>query len=324
MRAAHPLLLALACYLAAAVPGVQAQDAYPRRPVRVIVPNAAGGSIDQVLRAIAERIEPVFGQPFVIDNRSGASGAIGAELAKAAPPDGYTLLAGSTSTNTITPNAQSGARYDGVRDFLPVINIAYTTKMVSVNPSVPAHTLRELIAYARAHPGVLNYISTGVGSSSQLDSEMFAERAGIRITHVPYRSPAAGIMALVAGDVQLSLSSITTTIGAVRAGTVRALAVIADCRSPLLPDVPTIAEAGMPDLDIRTWIGLVAPLGTPPAVISRLNTEINAALAEPAMRHWMAQQGWEPIGGSSAAFAQTLASDNAKWAAEIRKLGLRQ
>jgi tripartite-type tricarboxylate transporter receptor subunit TctC len=194
--------------------------------------------------------------------------------------------------------------------------------MIVVHPSVPATTLAGLVAYASAHPGALNYGSTGVGSSTQLDAEMFAERAGIRITHIPIRGPQQVNAALIAGDIQVSLSSITSSIGPVRAGQARALAVIGNERSPLLPDVPTIAEAGLPGLEIRTWIGVVAPLRTPPAVIARLNAEFNTALADPALRQWMELQGWEPIGGSSADFARTLAADNARWAAEIRKLGL--
>ena len=306
-----------------AVRAASAADiAYPQRPIHIVVPNGAGGSIDLVIRAVAQRVAPIVGQPIVIDNRDGASGTIGAILVKNAAPDGYILLASSTSTNTLVTHTLPHPAFDGVRDFLPIINIAYTTKMVAVNPSVPAKTLGQLIDYARAHPGELNYSSTGIGSSSQLDTEMFCDRARIQLVHVPYRTAYQAAQALATDDVQVSLGSITASIGFVRSGQARALAVIAEQRSPLLPDVPTVAEAGLPNLEIRTWIGLSAPRGTPATVIERLNTEINRVLADPALRQLMEQQGWEVIGGSSADFARTLATDDAKWAAEIHKLGL--
>jgi tripartite-type tricarboxylate transporter receptor subunit TctC len=306
----------------AACTAMAADIAYPQRPIHIVVPNAAGGSIDVVTRAIAQRIAPALGQPIVIDNRDGASGIVGALLVKAATPDGYTLLAASTSTNTLVAHTQAHAPFDGVGDFTPIVNIAYTTKMIIVNPALPVKTLRELIDYVRIRPGELNYSSTGIGSSSQLDTEMFCDRAHVRLTHVPYRTATQADAAVAANEVQVSLGSITAGIGFVRAGRARALAVIAQQRSPLLPDVPTIAEAGLPNLDIRTWIGLSAPKGTPAAVVEQLNAEINRVLADPALHEWMEQRGLEVIGGSSADFARTIAADDAKWSAEIRKLGL--
>ena len=299
-----------------------ADTAYPQRPIHIVVPNAAGGSIDLVLRAIAQRIGPALGQAIVVDNRDGASGIVGALLVKSAAADGYTLLASSTSTNTLVAHTQTPAPFDGVRDFAPIVNIAYTTKMIIVNPALPVKTLNELIHYARLHPGELNYSSTGVGSSSQLDTEMFCERAQMQLTHVPYRAATQAAEAVATNEVQVSLGSVTAGIGLVRGGQARALAIISRQRSPLLPDVPTVAEAGLPNLDIRTWIGLSAPKGTPARVIEQLNAEINRALANPALHQWMEQRGFESIGGSSADFARTLAADDAKWSAEIRKLGL--
>jgi tripartite-type tricarboxylate transporter receptor subunit TctC len=295
---------------------------YPQRPIHVVVPNAAGGSIDLVTRAVAQRISDELGQPIVIDNRDGASGIVGALLVKAAAPDGYTLLASSTSTNTLVTHTHTPPPFDGVRDFAPIVNIAYTTKMIIVNSALPVKTLAELIDYLRLRPGELNYSSTGIGSSSQLDTEMFCDRAHVQLTHVPYRTATQAAAAVAANEVQVSLGSITAGISFVRAGQARALAVIAQQRSPLLPDVPTIAEAGLPNLEIRTWIGLSGPKGTPAAVVGRLNSEINRVLADPAMHKWMEQRGLEAIGGSSADFARTVATDDAKWAAEIHKLGL--
>ncbi len=319
-------VLAFACASAAwllASAGAWA-DGYPARPIRIMVPNGAGGSIDLVTRAIADRIEADLGQPVIVENRTGASGAIGAEIVSNATPDGYYLLAASSSTNTIVPHVQKAVRYDGVSGFEPIANIAYTTKLIVVHPSLPAGTLREFIDYARERPGALNYASTGVGSSTQLDAEMFSALAGITMVNVAYRTPGQQNMAVVANEVQVCLGSITQLLGAVQSGRLRALAVIARQRSPLLPDVPTVAEAGMPDLDIRTWIGLSAPAGTRPDVINVLNRVVNKALADPAMRAWLAGQGMEPIGGSAAAFRATIVADDIKWKREIDRLGIRE
>ncbi|MEP7061861.1 MAG: tripartite tricarboxylate transporter substrate binding protein [Betaproteobacteria bacterium] len=297
---------------------------YPARTVRIMVPNGAGGSVDLVARAVATRLETELGQAFIVENRTGAAGAIGAEIVRAAAADGYYLLAASSATNTIIPHTQASVRYDGVRDFAPIANLAWTTKMIIVHPSLPVHTVAELVLYAKARPGVLNYSSTGVGSSTHLDAEMFATRAGIQLVNVPYRTPAQQNAAVVANEVQLNIGSITSAIGSVRAGRVRALAVIAAQRSPLLPDVPTIAEAGMPDLEIRTWVGLAAPANTPALVIATLNRAVNIALADPVLRMWMYDQGLEPIGGSAESFRETLERDDAKWKRESERLGMRE
>ena len=325
-RPSRRRVLAFACASAAWLLGSAGAraDGYPVRPIRIMVPNGAGGSIDLVARAIADRIETDLGQPVIVENRAGASGAIGAEIVFNAAPDGYYLLASSTSTNNIVPHVQKSARYDGVRGFEPIVNIAYTTKMVVVHPSLRVSTLRELIDYARARPGELNYSSTGVGSSTQLDAEMFSALAGITMVNVPYRTPGQQNAAVVANEVQVCLGSITQLQGSVQSGRLRALAVIARQRSPLLPDVPTVAEAGMPDLDIRTWIGLSAPAGTRPDVINVLNRVVNKALADPALRAWLAGQGMEPVGGSAAEFRATIVADDLKWKREIDRLGIRE
>jgi tripartite-type tricarboxylate transporter receptor subunit TctC len=293
---------------------------FPSHAIRIVVPNPVGGSIDLVARALADRLGPLLGQPVVIDNRPGASGLIGARAVLVAPPDGYCLLASSSSTNTIMPHVQADAGFDGVRDFAPIANVAWTTKSVVVNPSLPVATLRELIAYAKAHPRELNYVSTGPGSSPQLDTGILMNAAGIEMTEVPYKSVTQQITSLIANEVQVGVSSLTQTVAAVRAGNLRALAVVAPKRSPLLPDVPTLAEAGLPGVDFRVWIGLSAPASTPPAVIAMLNRAVNRALADPAFIAWMQGQGIEPIGGSPEAFLATLLDDDAKWSREIARL----
>ena len=297
-------------------------DAYPSRPIHIMVPDGAGGSIDLVTREIAARLQTELGQPVIIENRAGAGGAIGAEIARTAAPDGYYLLASSSATNTIVPHVQSTARYDGVRDFEPIVNVAWTTKVLVVNPALPVHTLREFIEYAKARPGVLNYGSTGAGSSAQLDSEMFCALVGIRVVGIPYRTVGEQTASVMADHVQVNINSITQTLGAVREGKLRALAVVSSQRSALLPDVPTMAEAGLPGYDFRTWSGLSAPLHTPAPVIAKLNTAVNKALEDPLLLEWLRARGFEPIGGSAAAFRATLIRDDARWKREVERLGI--
>ncbi|MEO8849961.1 MAG: tripartite tricarboxylate transporter substrate binding protein [Casimicrobiaceae bacterium] len=321
---ALPTCLLVASCVAFTTAAAAAGDAYPSRSIRIIVPNGAGGAIDLMTREIAAHLERSLGQPVVIENRAGASGVIGAEFVRASAPDGYTLLASSSSTNVIVPHVQAAMRYDGVRDFAPIVNIAWTTKMIVVHPSLPVHTLRELVSYAKAHRGELNYASTGPGSSAQLDNEMFSELAGIKMVEIPYRTISEQTAAVLGNHVQVNINSVTTAGGAVREGRLRALAVISPQRSPLLPDVPTMIEAGYPGLEVRTWSGLSAPRGTPPAVIALLNAAVNKALADPALVAWMSANGYEPIGGSAAAFLAQLEHDDAIFRREVARLRIRE
>jgi tripartite-type tricarboxylate transporter receptor subunit TctC len=297
-------------------------DRYPSRAIKIVVPNPPGGSIDLVARAIADRLAQALGQPVVVENKNGASGLIGAKFVLASPADGYCLLASSSSTNTIMPHVVPHTGIDGVRDFAPIANIAWTTKAIVVNPSLPVATLRDFIQYAKARPDALNYGSTGPGSSQQLDTGIFMAAAGVRMVEVPYRTLAQQVSGLVANDVQFNVNSITQVAGAANARLVRALAVVAPRRSPLLPDVPTLAEAGLPGVDFRVWIGLSAPAATPAPVIAILNRAVNAALADPALLAWMNSQGLEPIGGTPDAFLATIIEDDRKWRREVARLGL--
>ena len=303
----------------AAEPG---RDSYPSRAIKIVVPNPVGGSIDLVARAIADRLAQTLGQPVVVENKNGASGLIGARFVLASPADGYCLLASSSSTNTIMPHVQRDAGIDGVRDFAPIANIAWTTKAIVVNPSLPVATLREFIQYAKARPDVLNYGSTGPGSSQQLDTGIFMAAAGVRMVEVPYRTLAQQVSGLIANELQFNINSITQVSSAANAGLVRALAVVAPRRSPLLPDVPTLAEAGLPGVDFRVWVGLSAPAGTPASVIAILNRAVNIALADPVLVTWMNGQGLEPIGGTPESFLATIVDDDRKWRREVARLGL--
>ena len=296
---------------------------WPKSPLRIVVPQAAGGTADALARMLGERLESRLGVPAIVDNRPGANGLIGTDVVRRAAPDGETLLVASTATHAIAPHVAPTTVFDPVRDFAPVVNIAWQTKVAISSPTVPATTLREFVAYARANPGRLNYASTGVGSSSHVDAELLASATGIKLVHIPYRGSGHTVAALVAGEVQLLLASVTAALGAIQTGQVRALAILSDQRSTLLPHVPTIGEAGVAAPDVRTWIGLLAPAETAPAIVDALNRSVAADLADPVLRGWLDLQGLEPIGGSSEAFTATIRSDVERWGAIVRRLGVR-
>ncbi|HZI85108.1 MAG TPA: tripartite tricarboxylate transporter substrate binding protein [Casimicrobiaceae bacterium] len=296
---------------------------YPSRPIRIIVPSAPGGAGDVIARFVGEALATELHATVIVENRAGGSGVIGNDLAANAPPDGYTLLFATSATHIISAHAIAKLPYDPLRDFVPVINVGYATSVVVVNSALPIASLQELIAYARAHPGELNYASSGTGSANHIDTEVFASLAGIRLTHVPYRGTADGYRALLNNEVQLMFGAITSALPYIEAGRVRPLVVLVDRRSPLLPDVPTIAQAGLPSVDVRKWLGLVAPAATPPRIVERLNRTLDAILHEPKTRSWMDRQGLELAGGSASDFDAVLRADFAKWDGLVRRLGLR-
>jgi tripartite-type tricarboxylate transporter receptor subunit TctC len=300
-----------------------ADATYPSRAIHVVVPQGAGGAVDVVTRTVADRIGAALNCAVVVENKPGANGIIGTEAVKDAAPDGYTLLAASSSTHAMAPHTMKQVPYDALNDFVPIVNVAYTVKVVMVNPSLPVRTLAEFIAYARDRPGVLNYGSTGVGSSTHLDVELFAAAAGLRLVHVPYRSAPQHNQALINNEVQLVIGSLTTALGLLQSGKLRALAIVSDRRSPLLPDVPTVEEAGLRGFEVRTWIGLVAPSGTPDRIVETLNRTVNDALREPSVQRWMNDLGLESIGGSPLQFEGQLRADYARWGEAVGRIGLR-
>lgn len=319
-RALH----SLAALASVCVPGVgsaSSQRELPRR-IHLVVPQAPGGTSDLVARVLGERLEVALGVPVVIENRPGANGVIAAEFVARAAPDGGALLVASTATHAMAPHLASSPHVDLQRDFVAVAPIALQTKLFLASQAVPVFGLAALVAYARARPGALNYASVGVGTSSHVDTELFARLAGLDLVHVPYRGSAQAVQALVADEVQVLLASMIPAMPAVDAGQVRALAILAVRRSPLLPGVPTLAEAGWPLFDVRTWIGLVAPRSTPAGVIDVVHAAIARAIAAPTMRAWMDAQGLEPLAGSPASFDATLRTDHGKWGRVIRELGL--
>jgi tripartite-type tricarboxylate transporter receptor subunit TctC len=287
---------------------------YPQKPIRLIVPFAAGGGNDAVARTIAQRLSVGLAQQVVVDNRAGAGGIVGAELAAKAAPDGYTLFLGGVGSHAINPGVHRNLPYDPVKDFAPVSLIASAPLILVVNPAVPANSLRELIALAKANPQMLNYASNGNGSSSHLAAVMFESMTGTRMTHVPYKGLAPALVDLLAGQVQAMFSSVVAILPHVQAGKLRALAVTGEKRLALIPDVPTVAEAGVAGYQAGSWYGILAPAGTPPDIIRKLNDEIVKAIRQPDMKQAFALEGAEPIGSSPQEFAAHIR-------AELSRLG---
>jgi tripartite-type tricarboxylate transporter receptor subunit TctC len=314
--------LAFACLTAAAQSPAHYPH-YPSRPIHIIVPSAPGGAGDTLARHIGGLLALALRIPVIVDNKAGGSGVIGNDLAAHSPPDGYTLLFATSATHIIAAHTMGKLPFDPLLDFTPVINIGYATSVVVVNPELPVHTLADLIAYAKARPGQLNYASSGVGSANHIDTEVFAGLAGIDLLHVPYRGTADGYRALLANQVQVMFGAITSALPYVQSGKLRPLVVLVDTRSPLLPDVPTIAQVGLPSVDVRKWLGLVAPAGTPPEIVERLNRTLDRILHEPETRAWLDDQGLELAAGSAQAFDQVMRADYAKWGETVRRFQIR-
>jgi tripartite-type tricarboxylate transporter receptor subunit TctC len=320
MRAALALvaLFAGGIALTAAV----AQD-YPTHPVTVVVPFAAGGGNDAMARLIAQRIGPALGQQFVIENHPGAGGNIGARQVAHAAPDGYTLLVGNSGVFGVGPSLYANAGFDPRKDFAAVGLIASFQQVVVVHPSLPIHSITELVAYAKQNPGKLNYASAGVGSGSHISTELFTSMAGIMLTHVPYRGTGPAMSDLIGGHVAMMITTIGGALGQIRGGLIRPLAVTGAERSPVFPDLPTVAESGVPGYVAVIHYGLVAPAGTPAALVDKLNAELRKALASDDVRARIAQDGGEPLMSTPEQHAADIDADETKWGGLVRKLGLR-
>jgi tripartite-type tricarboxylate transporter receptor subunit TctC len=285
---------------------------YPTRPVRLIVPFAAGGGNDTVARVIAQRLSASFSQQVYVDNRPGAGGTVGADAAAKSPPDGYTLFLGGVGSLAVNPNLHARLPYDALKDFAPIVLIASAPSVLVVNTAVPAKTIHEFAALARAQPGKLNYASNGNGSSAHLAAVMYESMAGVQMVHVPYKGLAPALTDLLAGEVQLMFSSMVAIVPHIKAGKLRALAVTGKMRSRLLPDVPTIAESGLPGFEAGSWYGLLAPAGTPREIVMKVNAETVTALNQAAVREHLASEGAEPIGGTPEEFAAHIKTELAR------------
>jgi len=313
----------LAAALAAAALLAHGQTGYPAKPLRLIIGFAAGGGTDILARALAQPLSELLGQQVAIDNRPGAGGIIATELGAKAPPDGYTLLVGSSAAFAINPNLMAKLAYDPVRDFAPVGMFATLSYALDVHPSLPVKSLRELLALARAKPGEINYGSAGQGSSTHLAIEQFLAAARIRMTHVPYKGNAPAMTALMSGEVAMVFDPVLLTVPLARAGRVRVLAVSTARRSALLPEVPTIAEAGVAGFEAGNWFGVFAPAGTPRAIVERLNGAINSAMRRPEMKERFASQGADTLSGTPEDLASLVARELAKFARIIKQAGIR-
>jgi tripartite-type tricarboxylate transporter receptor subunit TctC len=298
----------LACFAAAAF-----AQPYPSKPIRVIVPFAPGGNVDITARLVAPALAEILGQPVVVENKPGAGGTIGADFVAKSPPDGYTLLMGSNSTFSVAPSLYPKNPYHPLRDFAPVTMIATAPFVLVVNPALPAKDARELVALAKASPGKLTMSSAGTGSSNHLVGELFQEISGARFTHIPYKGSGQALTDLMGGQVNLHFDQITSAASHIQAGKLRALMVTAPARVPMLPDVPTAAEAGYPSFEATNVTGLIAPAGTPREVIDKLNAATQKVIAQPAIRERFAGIGAEATGGTPEQFGNYIRDDFSKW-----------
>jgi len=300
-----------------------AQAPWPERTIRIVVAQAPGGPPDRIARAVAEPLARELGVPVVIENRPGASGLIGAEVAMRAPADGYTLLIATLSTHVLMPAVAARPPFDALADFTPIANLHRSIKVLWVHAGLPVRTVDEFVAYTKARPGVLNYASGGVGSSNHIDMELLREVAGIDIVHVPYNGPAAAIAAVASGEAQAMIVSVTTGLASYQGGRVRGLATFARGRSPLLTEVPTAAEAGLGDIDLTAWIGLMGPARLPQDIVARVNRDVQQVLQQPASVAWADAQGLEIAAGTPEAFARSIAEDRARWSERLNRLAIR-
>jgi len=315
------LALALGAASAAEAQSTGATPAFPARPIRFIVPNAAGGSTDLVARTVAHKAGEGLGQQVVIDNRPGSGGIIGTELVAKAQADGHTLLMGTIGNLAISPHLYRKLAYDPIKDFAPVTQLASAAYMLVIHPSVPAKSVKELVALARSRPSQLNYASAGSGTGSHLSAELFRSAAGIALVHVPYKGGTPAITDVIAGQVQIMLNGIPSSMPHLKSGRIRALAVTTARRSPAAPELPTMAEAGYPGAESTSWTGVLAPAGTPAGVIARLNTEFVRALRTPEVSARLSADGAVPVGSSAAEFAAYLRSELVKWRKVVKASG---
>jgi tripartite-type tricarboxylate transporter receptor subunit TctC len=296
-------------------------QAWPVKPIRFIIPQAAGGSTDILSRTVGQRLSEVLGQQIVMDNRTGANGIVGMEMAAKSPADGYTLVAGGTGTIAINVSLYNKIPYDPVRDFAPVVNLAYSTSVLVVHPSLPAKDIGGLIALARARPGELRFASAGNGSSPHLSAEVFKNMTGVNLTHVPYKGSTPGVMATVTGETSLMFTGVASVIAHIQSNRLRALSVNGPKRSPALPHVPTAGASGLPGFEVDFWIGILAPAGTPAPVLTRLNTEVNRILLLDDIKSRFLALGTDVIGGSAQAYADVIKIDIARWGKAVKASG---
>jgi tripartite-type tricarboxylate transporter receptor subunit TctC len=320
MQTSKRFLIAVA---AALLPFAAAAQIYPSKPVRLIVPFAAGGTTDVLARLVGQKLSEALGQQVLIDNRPGANGNLGTELAVKSPADGYTLVMSYDGTMAINPSIYKNIPFDPQKDLAPVASVAQVPLLMVVHPGVAANNLAEFVALAKASPGRINYSSAGHGSSGHLTGELFRARAGIDLVHVNYKGGGQAVQDLLGGQIQMVMTGLATVEGHLKGGKLRALAFTSSKRVPGAPDVPTFAESGYPGLVVFSWYGILAPAGTPQDIVRKLNTDINRILQAPDVRERLTALGTEPTGGTPEQFAETIKADTARWAKVVADANIR-
>lgn len=300
-----------------------AQDNYPTKPIRMICPFPPGGTTDVVARLVAQKLTEAWGQQVIVDNRPGAGGIIGTELAARTTPDGYTALLGSITTHAVNPALHKKLGFDPIKDFVPVSLVVSSPQLVAVHPSVPAKSVKEFIALAKAKPGQLNYASAGTGTSPHLTFELFKSMAGIDVAHVPYKGTGPAITDLVGGQVHAMITGVVALMPHIKANRLRGLGVTSAKRVDALPDLPTVAESGVPGFDVSSWFGVFLPAGTPRAIVAKMNQEIRRMLENPEVRKRLTNQGADPASSSPEEFAAYISSEMRRWGDVVRKTGAR-
>ena len=319
-RVATWMLGAAFALLAAGVAGAQS---WPAKPIRWIVPFAPGGTTDILARTISDKLTIALGKPVIVENNPGAGGGVGAVQTAKAAPDGYTIMGGTISTHAINASLYKTLPYDPIKDFTPITLIARVPNLLVVNPDVPAKNVKELIALMKANPSKYTFASSGNGTSQHLSGELFKSMAGVDMQHIPYKGSPAALQDVVSGQVTMTFDNITTAWPLAKAGKLRALAVTTAKRSPIAPDVPTLAEAGLAGYEIGSWQGVFAPAGTPVDVVKRLNTEIVKIINMPDVREKLVGLGAEPVGNTPDEFAALVKGEVVKWAAVVKQSGAR-
>jgi tripartite-type tricarboxylate transporter receptor subunit TctC len=315
-------LATLACLALAVAGPAHTQDKYPSKLIRLVVPFAAGGSTDVVARALGQELSERIGQPVIVENKPGAGGTVGSDYVAKSPPDGYTLLIGTVSTHGAAVSLYEKLPYEPLRDFAPITEIATIPNLVVVNAaSVPVQTLGELVQLAKKQPGKLTFASNGAGTSNHLATELLKSAAGIDVVHVPYKGSGPALNDLLAGHVSMMLDVVMTSYPYVKAGRLKALAVTGSTRSPLLPEVPTVAEQGFPGFEAIVWFGVLAPAKTPPAVVERLNKELVAAINAPKLKTLLESQGAQTVASTPVDFTKRIGNEIVKWRKVVQASG---
>ena len=304
---------------ALAVATANAFAAYPDKPIKLVVPYTPGGVTDALARVVAKSLGERVGQQVIVDNRPGGGANIGADLVAKSAADGYTLLMGSAATHAINSSLYKKLTYDHIKDFAPISLVAQVPNILVVNPTLPVKSVKELIAYGKANPGRLNFGSSGAGGTIHLSGELFKSMTGVDMVHVPYKGSAPAVTDLMGGQVQVMFDS--SVVPHIKSGKLRPLAVTSAKRSSALPELPTMAEAGLPGYEATAWFGVLAPAGTPQPIVEKLNAELVAVLRDPATQAWMKQQGFDAIGNSPKEFATFISDETTKWAKVVKESG---